>query len=267
MYGHGLVHLGAPARAGMAPNEAAASRRRLRCPRPRGDGPSTAASSSIGRPVPPPARGWPRAPIVVNIFAGGAPARAGMARRPTSTLMRSPGCPRPRGDGPRLTARAQNSMTVPPPARGWPRPRYPRGWCSRGAPARAGMAPKVGRKPLGPTRCPRPRGDGPYSPSGDYLGTLVPPPARGWPHLARQALGPQGGAPARAGMAHDSNSRSHGFPWCPRPRGDGPMKASMRRQDVPVPPPARGWPPSTTWNRLPTRGAPARAGMAPQSRP
>ncbi len=254
---------GAPARAGMAPCLSTGLMRVLRCPRPRGDGPVLSGLAIMQFLVPPPARGWPREHRNDPRPERGAPARAGMALHRCGIQHAFVRCPRPRGDGPLLGGSIRTSDRVPPPARGWPLHTAEEGSNTLGAPARAGMAPRM-PNPLRPlSRCPRPRGDGPLLDDAVVDVEAVPPPARGWPRNGPHAGIFPAGAPARAGMARPVGSSAAWCRGCPRPRGDGPCRTNRPGPARPVPPPARGWPCHGHRRALPDLGAPARAGMAP----
>ncbi len=168
----------------------------------------------------------------------------------------------------RLNALAQGltgaaMSAVPPPTRGWTLSPSPRLSGRRGAPAHAGMDPPLPAPRTRRARCPRPRGDGPCPSPNPRRRSRVPPPTRGWTPLREARRGRRGGAPAHAGMDPPRPTCRACSGWCPRPRGDGPLMASVSRCEDEVPPPTRGWTRVFTHSSRRKPGAPAHAGMDP----
>ncbi len=259
--------LGAPAHAGMALCRVGDGDLPWWCPRPRGDGPMEDMDEGMARSVPPPTRGWPSLMALCCAHSAGAPAHAGMARLPTDPDTRCRWCPRPRGDGPTTPPHRTHHGSVPPPTRGWPFRRRRQLHHPAGAPAHAGMALLRPLDPGGVPRCPRPRGDGPWRIANPTQAAQVPPPTRGWPRHQPLRHVHHAGAPAHAGMALGDAGAKSRKTRCPRPRGDGPAERWGPGPLGQVPPPTRGWP---FPGRLLTGhmvGAPAHAGMAPETGP
>ena len=193
-------------------------------PRPRGDGPIltiTLRTRVVGFPA--------HAGMDLHhrergrIEYGGFPAHAGMDPSSSRTPQLRQGFPAHAGMDPRTAS----AWTV-------------RQWLL-GFPAHAGMDP--------PSRFPRPRGDGPFTP-----GASVSPPTRGWTLNRREPTG-VGGFPAHAGMDPAPRQRADGGldgfpahagmdPPCRRTRCGFPAHAGMdpmTRACAWVSPPTRGW--------------------------
>src|SRR6266700_999275 len=103
------------------------------------------------------------------------------------------------------------------------------------------MVPELDES-LKPTdRFPRPRGDGPSTPTASHLWSPVSPPARGWSVHMTSADHCAEGFPARAGMVLLGVPRIRRSARFPRPRGDGPEWIPGKPMTGEVSPPARGW--------------------------
>ena len=218
------------------------------------------------RQVPPPTRGWssrlPRAPGGVS----GSPAHAGMVLRKRCPGGAHPRFPRPRGDGPSSSGDSSLWARVPPPTRGWSREGAGKIREVRGSPAHAGMVPARPRISAGFSRFPRPRGDGPLTPSPRVSRRSVPPPTRGWSARHHPVEQSGRGSPAHAGMVPAEAAPADVGAWFPRPRGDGPFIRLVLNRIDGVPPPTRGWSVGPQAHAASQWGSPAHAGMVPRAR-
>ena len=154
-------------------------------------------------------------------------------------------------------------MVVSPPTRGWTVALAVPVLAAVGFPAHAGMDPAHRDDMSLPLRFPRPRGDGPGDSVRNSAVRVVSPPTRGWTRPSRQRPARARGFPAHAGMdpsGRAPRARPRGFP---RPRGDGPGKAAVQRDNQTVSPPTRGWTSSLTSQNYIEPGFPAHAGMDP----
>ena len=97
------------------------------------------------------------------------------------------------------------------------------------SPAHAGMVPHKWRFHPGWKSLPRPRGDGPTAAGVLVAKAESPPPTRGWSRDCLRPGGRQGVSPAHAGMVPRRQGRSPSSPCLPRPRGDGPFRATSSR--------------------------------------
>ncbi len=195
----------------------------------------------------------------------GSPAHAGMAPEGGAEGRADLRFPRPRGDGPLRGGGGRLCEPVPPPTRGWPRFEGVLRATGNGSPAHAGMAPLCWTSGRGPSRFPRPRGDGPPRSHQQGEPHEVPPPTRGWPLQLRRRPHHYRGSPAHAGMAPPLGNGLAARCRFPRPRGDGPWVQRNFDDGQLVPPPTRGWPPTARTTRAIVPGSPAHAGMAPMS--
>ena len=113
------------------------------------------------------------------------------------------------------------------------------------------------------TRFPRPRGDGPCLFWRREQLQQVSPPTRGWTSEMSEAWIQVAGFPAHAGMDHHQLVVLRQLVGFPRPRGDGPRRASARPLNPAVSPPTRGWTRIGAALLPDGGGFPAHAGMDP----
>ena len=238
-----------------------AGQRRVWFPRPRGDGPPRRRQGRRQGRVSPPTRGWTQLRRLTLMVRGGFPAHAGMDPPRQSRRGHTPRFPRPRGDGPLIYRRLGNSILVSPPTRGWTPNDGAQSGRGKGFPAHAGMDPSGCIITLSRAWFPRPRGDGPrwtlrMEPDGS-----VSPPTRGWTCTCTGDDDQSYGFPAHAGMDLHRHGAAGCISWFPRPRGDGPLKATVPDVGSAVSPPTRGWTPPSRIRAHPAPGFPAHAGM------
>jgi len=93
----------------------------------------------------------------------------------------------------------------------------------------------------------------------------VPPPARGWSSVLRRSARRGAGSPACAGMVLLASPTWTIRSRFPRLRGDGPVRLEATTRYSVVPPPARGWSPTSDLSRGGHDGSPACAGMVHQA--
>ena len=171
--------------------------------------------------------------------------------------------PRPRGDGPDDSTYQPYSYEVSPPTRGWTAEADRRRTVVIGFPAHAGMDLGFSLADVASSGFPRPRGDGPVSPSEADVQFPVSPPTRGWTVFNEWWRWPESGFPAHAGM---DRSVPYGRRCCmrfPRPRGDGPFIEYITSPIPSVSPPTRGWTVESAGLHVASTGFPAHAGMDP----
>ena len=234
------------------------------CPRLRGDGPWHRLPHAGCCRVSPPTRGWSHHHAVAQATTDGVPAYAGMVPCTAPRAKACRRCPRLRGDGPGPQLRPHATRTVSPPTRGWSRLNVPLQPTLYGVPAYAGMVPSMMRYRPVAGRCPRLRGDGPYTLDGDGYLTVVSPPTRGWSRTVHCATRVDNGVPAYAGMVPSTCRDFTTDRRCPRLRGDGPMGYLRAGISYQVSPPTRGWSRHGRPAPHPRTGVPAYAGMVPK---
>ena len=93
--------------------------------------------------------------------------------------------------------------------------------------------------------------------------TQVSPPTRGWSEMPPVLAGEAPGFPAHAGMVPYHRQGETARAGFPRPRGDGPIHASMPEPVSEVSPPTRGWSRLHRDLHPVDAGFPAHAGMVP----
>ena len=111
--------------------------------------------------------------------------------------------PRLLGDGPVVEFTEPIGTPAPPPARGWTRKPHLLAGRSIGSPACAGMDPSMTSIAFAASWLPRLRGDGPSDGGFFFVGSLAPPPARGWTQMVEFRRQRRSGSPACAGMDPD----------------------------------------------------------------
>ncbi len=193
-----------------------------------------------------------------------------MARPWHTVAYSSPRFPHPRGDGPPVACIWGLLMAISPPAWGWPAACAMSRNGKPDFPTRVGMARRDDLRIHARPGFPHPRGDGPECHQLKSEAAKISPPAWGWPEGRLRALHTIPDFPTRVGMARRRQALQSPRHRFPHPRGDGPVPVPKSMGDLPISPPAWGWPEWQNKWQSAVEDFPTRVGMArglPQTAP
>ena len=165
-----------------------------------------------------------------------------------------------------MGARRINSASRSPPTRGSPDGEVAPLAVGPPFPAHAGITRNLPRPTAGRRPVPRPRGDHPKQHRKGPQDMARSPPTRGSPAVAFDIPTSSSPFPAHAGITRGRRLSARIGGTVPRPRGDHPLCASLRRAETTRSPPTRGSPAFDADTGAIIRPFPAHAGITRKRR-